>query len=572
MKGHRSPSFSDRLSTILRFLPGRTQARLSLLPIAALLTAALLPGCTTGRQSGNGTNGGQVTLNTNTLRYPLTTEPTTLDPAMVEDGTTIDLLQNVFEGLVKWNEQNAIAPNLAETWDISNDGKTYTFHLKHGVKFQNGRELTADDFKFSLERACDPNLHSPTAPTYLKDIVGATDRINGKAKEISGVKVVDPYTLQITIDAFKPYWLGDMTYPTGYAVCKAEVEQNGGAINEKAMSGTGPFKMASFQRGYQVILAANPDYHEGRPQLDYIQRPILKDGATRLNKYEADELDYVIISPQDLDHVMSDPKLKADLHHFPRAEIWYVALNQAAPNSPFGKKEVREAFAMAIDKEEIVRVALKGQVDLANGIVPPAIPNYNSDVKPLPYDPAKARQLLAQAGYAGGKGFPTLPISFRQDQPEVGQTAQVIAGQLKTNLGIDIQMRPMEWAQLLLERTNKSMPLIHLRWAADYLDPQDFLSVMLHTSKRVNGLEDHPENGVGYSNPEFDRLCDQADVEHDPNRRMALYRQAEQIAVNDAPWVPIYFKKDIELVKPRVGHIRDSLFGHLPHLTTTVQH
>jgi ABC-type oligopeptide transport system substrate-binding subunit len=225
---------------------------------------------------------------------------------------------------------------------------------------------------------------------------------------------------------------------------------------------------------------------------------------------------------------------------------------------------------MALDRQEVIRIALKDEVDLANGIVPPTMPGWKTDTKPLPYDPTKAKQLLAQAGYPDGKGFPALTISYRQDQPEVGETAQVLAQQWKTNLGVDIQMRPMEWAQFLIERQNKTMPLFHLRWAADYLDPQDFLSVMLHTSRKINGQEDHPENGVGYSSPEFDRLCDAADVEHDPQKRMTLYQQAEQIAVNDAPWIPLYFKKDLELVKPRVGNIRDSLFGHLPHVTTTV--
>ena len=147
----------------------------------------------------------------------------------------------------------------------------------------------------------------------------------------------------------------------------------------------------------------------------------------------------------------------------------------------------------------------------------------------------------------------------------------MIAEQLKQNLGIEVQPQPMPWGDFLKERTAKTMPLSHLRWGADYADPQNYLSLLLHTSKKVNGKEDHEENGVGYSNPEFDALCDKADVEHDHAKRMAMYQQAEQIAINDAPWVPLYFQRDVELVKPRVKNIRDSLFGHLPYTTTTVQ-
>ena len=226
---------------------------------------------------------------------------------------------------------------------------------------------------------------------------------------------------------------------------------------------------------------------------------------------------------------------------------------------------------MAIDRKEVVRVALKDQFEVATRVVPPGFAGYDGTIKPVEFNPEKAKQLLAQAGYPDGKGFPELPITFRQDIPYVGEAAQVVARQLQDNLHIKIQIRPMEWAQFLTDRTNKTMPLSHLRWGADYLDPQNYLSLLLHTSKKVNGVEDHPENGIGYSNTEFDSLCDQADTEKDSKKRMELYLKAEQIAVDDAAWVPMYFQKDLELVNPKVKGIRESLLGHLPHLTTTVK-
>ncbi len=520
-------------------------------------------GCTTGRRGAEG----PVPTSTNTLRYALTAEPTTLDPAMVEDGTTIDLLQSIYSGLVKWDENNKIVPDLAEKWDMSADGTVYTFHLRHGVKFHNGREVTAADFKYSLDRACDPDLASPVASSYLRDIVGALDRIKRKAgvTDVSGVKVIDPYTLAITIDSFKPYWLGDMTYPTGYVVCREAIEKNDGKISDAASAiGTGPFKLASFQRGYQVTLTANDTYYAGRPKLDGITRPIMKDATTRLNKYNADELDIVDVSPDDLDHINGDPKMKADLKVWPRASTWYVALNESTPGSPFAKPEVRQALSLAVDKQEVIHVVLHDQAAVANGIVPPGVPGYNPDIKTGGFNPKMAQQLLAKAGYPGGAGFPALTFSFRQDQPVPAKMSEVIQHQWKQNLGIDVQLRPEEWGQFLKERGR--LPLFTLRWAADYLDPQDFLSIMLHTNK--NG--DHPENSLGYSNPQFDSLCDRADTEHNPEQRLKLYRQAEQIAMDDAAWISIFYQKDLELVKPHVHGIRDSLFGHLPHVTTTV--
>src|SRR5262249_34884490 len=182
--------------------------------------------------------------------------------------------------------------------------------------------------------------------------------------------------------------------------------------------------------------------------------------------------------------------------------------------------------------------------------------------KGLPYDPEKAKALLAQAGHANGIGLPKLVISFRQGQQFLADAVQAIRDDLKRNLGIVVDVRQVEWAQFLTERRNGTMPCFHLRWAADYLDPQDFLSMMLRT-----GAE---ENKVGYSNPAFDKLCDQADVERDAKKRAELYHQAEQIAVDDAPWVCLYHLQDIELHKPSLKGIRDSLMGHLPHTTTTV--
>ncbi|HLV79839.1 MAG TPA: ABC transporter substrate-binding protein, partial [Chthonomonadaceae bacterium] len=425
---------------------------------------------------------------------------------------------------------------------------------------------------YSIERACNPATNSQTVRDYLKDIVGASDRFNGKANAVQGVKVVDPYTVQVTIDSFKPYWLGNLTYPCSYVVCKEAIDKNGGKFDENCAVGTGPFmlKPEGFRRGYQVALTANPDYHDGKPKLDGILRPILKDASTRLSKFEAGELDYTQISPSDLEHVQSDPQLKDKVKMFDRARVWYLALNQDAANSPFVKREVRQAFAYAIDRAAVIKDGLHGLAGPLNGILPPGVLAYNPDVKPIPYDPARAKQLLAQAGYPGGKGFPALSYAFRNDMPEVQEAAEVVRNQLQTNLGVTINLYPREWSIYLDERNKKILPFSHGSWGADYLDPQNFLTTLLHSSRLVNGKEDHPENGVGYKSPEFDTLCDQADVEHDPQKRIALYQQAEKIAIDDCPWVPLYTQRDVELMSPRVQHIRDSLFGHLPHVTTTV--
>jgi len=204
--------------------------------VLAVLAMAVV-GCSKGNFSERSSAGKE-----NIFRYPISTSLTTLDPAKVQDGDTIDAIQQVFEGLVKFDEKNQVVPNIAEKWDISPDGKTYTFTLNKGVKFHNGREVVADDFKYSIERAANPLFSSPTASSYLFAIDGYDDVAKKKTKALRGIKVVDKYHLAITSDKPRPYFLGLLTYPTAYVVCK-EALNNGGEINQvPQMIGTGPYK------------------------------------------------------------------------------------------------------------------------------------------------------------------------------------------------------------------------------------------------------------------------------------------------------------------------------------------
>lgn len=526
--------------------------------IAAALAVIALGGCARRAPQAS-----YVVNGNNVFRYALQSRPTTLDPAVVEDGDTIDLLMQVFEGLVQWSEQNEVVPNIAEKWEISPDGRVYTFHLKRGVRFHRpfDREVTADDFVYSINRSLLPSTKSATAMNYLNDIVGAREVADGKARQVSGLKAVDKYVLQITLSRRKPYFLGKLTYPTAYVVCREAVEKNGGRIDERSMIGTGPFALAEYRPGYSVLLASNAAYHGGRPVLDGLERPILPDSTSRQTRYESGGTDITDVQRADLSRIRNDPVLKKQLREFPRANIWYLALNQKA-FPPFRDRRVRQAFAHALDKDAVIRLALQGTAVRANGIIPPGVPGHNPAFRGLPYDPARARRLLAEAGYPGGRGFPRLTITFRQGYKFIEDAVVAIRSDLKRNLGIECDIQQVEWAQFLTQRANGTMPCYHLRWAADYLDPQNFLSLMLRTGS--------PENTIGYSNPEFDRLCDQADVEPDPQKRLALYGRAERIAVEDAPWVPMYHLRDVELHKPYVRGLRDSLMGHLPHIRTTV--
>lgn len=523
-----------------------------------LVAAAMVAGCTGGGGFSQRASEGKA----NVLRYPIP-ELTKLDPAMVQDGDTIDVLQQVYEGLTAWGENSQPVPGLAEKWDLSADGRTYTFTLKKGVKFHNGREVTADDVKYSLERATSKTLGSPTVATYLNTIVGFDDKMSGKAKELTGVKVIDPLTIAITIDKPRPYFLGRLTYPASYVVCKEALDKDGEIVDEKQMVGTGPFKAESYEPDQIITMVANKDYHGGAPKLEKIERPIIKDALTRLNKFRSGELDLTRIERQDIPNVQGEEKLKDSLKFFPRPSLYYMAFNFST-YPPFKDLRVRQAFAMAIDKNYIVKDILGDVNEVANSIVPPGLPSHRKDAPAYPFNPAEAKKLLAAAGYPNGQGLPTLVLSHRDGQPDVRTVAETIVTQLRQNLGVQAKTQMTPWNAYLDSHNRKKLDFFHMRWGADYPDPENFLSTLLASYGN--------ENKINYKNPAYDALCMRADtMVNNDAERWKLYNQAEDMVLKDAPFVPIYFQRDAELISPRVKNMRESVFGHLPHTTTSLE-
>lgn len=527
-----------------------------LLPLAILAAVLGVVGCGKGDFSKRANEGKQ-----NIFRYPIPTKPTSLDPAIVQDGDTIDLLQQVYEGLVKWGEDNKPQPNLAESWKVSDDGTTYTFKLKKGVKFFNGREVTAEDFKWSIERACNPKLTQGMARNYLIDIVGVADMLDGKANEVKGVRVVDPGTLEIKIDKPRPYFLGKLTYMVSYVVAKESVPADKEITDIKAMVGTGPFKPKSYENDQLFVLEANKDYHNGAPKIDGIERKVVLDPQTRLNEFKTGNADLVSLERQDVAALQADAQFKDQVKFFPRPSIWYVGMN-LKEYPPFADVRVRQAFAMAIDRDRIVNQILGGINKKADTILPPGVIGHRDEATFPAYNPEKAKQLLAEAGYPGGKGLPPLEISFRDGRADIRIVAEAVQNDLKNVLGVNVAPRATEWRAYLEKHNVKKIPFFHMRWAADYLDPQNFLSFLL--------AGDGPENKTYYANPEFDRLCAQADTTQDEATRLKLYAQAEDICLKECAWIPIYFQMDAELISPRVQGLRESLFGHLPHTTVSL--
>jgi ABC-type transport system substrate-binding protein len=496
------------------------------------------------------------------LRYPIPGVPTTLDPGKVQDGDTIDIVQQVFEGLVGWSEKNEVEGKLAEKWDVVDGGKSYVFHLRKGAKFSSGREVTAEDFKRCIERNCDPMLHSETAKTYLSDIVGVLDVVNRKATSVRGIEVVDPQTLKITIDKPRPYFLGKLTYPCAFVFDIQKLKDPGKEMRTMdEMVGSGGFKFEKVAVEQEVDMVANADYWGGKPLLSRIERPYVGDSSTRLNMYKNGDIDMLQLERADIEGLKADPKFANDIKYFDRPAVWYIGLNCniiPALKNP----KVRLALAMAIDKDAIVRDTLGGVNKKADCIVPPGVFGHRDAVKAVPYDPEGAKKLLAEAGYPDGKGFPKLEMSHRNNRPDMRLVAEAVGAQWNKNLGIKTTLRPLEWGAYLELNNKKELPVFHMRWGADYLDAENFLSTLLASYGN--------ENKVNYSNPKYDDLCRRADTSQDPEERKRLYAEAEDLVLSEAPHIPIYFQRDAELIRPTVKGMRESLFGHLPHVTTSV--
>jgi oligopeptide transport system substrate-binding protein len=476
-------------------------------------------------------------------------DPITLDPACASDVDSASYIMEIFGGLVTVDRDLQIVPDIAESWDESADGTVYTFHLRRGVLFQKGdRQVTASDVKYSMERALDPDTESTVAEIYLGDIVGAADFVDGKADEVTGIEVLDNYTLRITIDAPKPYFLAKLTYPTGFVVDRRQVEGSTCLSNtnwQRNPNATGPFKLKEWDLGQSIVLEPNSHYHLGAPLLGRVVYTL--GGGSAITMYENNEIDVTGVGLNDIERVRDPAEpLNKEFYEAPRMDIWYIGFNVNKP--PFDDPKVRQAFAHAIDKDKLIQVVLLDAVVKAEGILPPDIPGFNQNLQGLDFDPEEARQLLAESSYGGPEGLPDLEIASSGRGASVGPVAEAILAMWEDNLGVKVSVRQTEFATFLDDLRNGDYQMFELGWVADYPDPENFLKIQFHSGSTNNYTQ--------YANAEVDRLLEEADTETDEATRLSLYQQAEQIIVDDAPWIPLFHDEFNVLIKPYVkGYI-----------------
>ncbi len=503
------------------------------------------PGSTTAAPT-RGPQSAQPRGSANLLRMPGgaggSFDPPTLDPALAGDASSAVYIVEIFGGLVTLDPNLKVVPDLAERWELSADRTVYTFHLNQNAKFHDGRPVTAQDFKYSIERAANPATLSQTADTYLGDIIGVKDKLNRRASEVKGVEVVDNYTVKITIDAPKSYFLAKLTFPAAFVVDKNNVERGGRTWTDRP-NGTGPYKLKEYVRGQRMILTKNDSYHlDPKPQVPEVE--FILGGGSFMTMYENGDLDLTPVGINDVERV-TDPNspLNKELFTGPELSTSFIVFNVNKP--PFDDPKVRQAFAMAIDRKTISDVVFKKMLQPASTILPPGMPGHGDATTPIAFDPAKAKQLLSESKYAGK--LPEITWTTAGAGGGTSSDIQAITGMLKDNLGVNISIQQTDWATFigqLNEPARNPYQIFDIAWIADYADPENFLNVLFRSGST--------QNWAAYSNPAVDKLLDQAGLESDNATRFKLYQQAEQLILADMPVIPLSYSQQYWLTKPQV--------------------
>lgn len=510
-----------------------------------LLIAGTIAGCARGLSLQYG--GGERPAPEGTLTL-YDTGPITLDPAVSQEMRSHFYVVHIFSGLVSLDENMKVVPDLASRWEVSEDDKVYTFYIRPDAKFQNGRPIKAEDIKYSWERAASPATQSPTAETYLGQISGVDEVLQGKAKEIKGVTILNDYTLRVELKEPKASFLPRITYPVAFVVDKDDVNRGGEWWRKP--NGSGPFKLKQWKTDELLVLEANDLYYGEAPFLKQVVFRLY--AGVPLRMYEQNEIDATDVSIANIDLVrdVSNPFHK-ELSIYPELSMYYIAFNVTKP--PFDDANVRKAFVQAIDKEKIIRLALKGTVRPANGIVPVGMPGFNPELKGLSYDVQAARELLAKSKYGNAANIPPIILTTSGQGAVISDYLSAIIQQWRQNLGVDIQVRELDPEVFFYKAKEVVDNIYDFGWVADYPDPENFLDILFH-SNRAN-------NAGRYSNPRVDSLLDTAAKERNEGKRIELYRTAETIAVEDAALLPLWFGQNFILVKPGIQNYKYSPLG-----------
>lgn len=513
----------------------------------ALVAALALPGTVLADghsdMDPNAKSGGNITIT-------YKDDVATLDPAIGYDWQNWSMIKSLYDGLMDYAPGTTdLRPGLAESYEISEDGQTFTFTLREGVKFHNGREMTAEDVKYSLDRVTNPKTQSPGAG-FFASIAGFDAISNGETETLEGVKVIDPLTVEITLSRPDATFLHVMGLNFASVVAKEAVEEAGADFGKTAM-GTGAFKLGEWTIGQRLVFEKNEDYwREGLPYLDSVTFEVGQEPIVALLRLQNGEVDVPGdgIPPAKFQEVMGDPEQAARVIEGGQLHTGYITLNVKMP--PFDNAEVRRAVNMAINKERITQV-INGRAVPATQPLPPSMPGYTEGYEGYAYDPEKAKEMLAEAGFADG--FETeLYVMNTDPNPRIAQAIQ----QDLANVGIKASIQSLAQASVIAAGGEEDQaPMIWsggMAWIADFPDASNFYGPILGCAGAVQG----GWNWSWYCNEEVDAMATEADSMTDPDAveaRLEKWSDVYMKVMEDAPWVPVFNEQRYTMKSERMG-------------------
>jgi oligopeptide transport system substrate-binding protein len=515
--------------------------RRTFLAALAAAPAALLSGC------------GPAGPGARTLRLAFRTDFKTMDPAISYDAETLPIMRLLYQGLLDADDDVKLVPWLAEEMPaVSADKLAYTFRVRRGIRFANGREMGAADFVYAIQRTLDPATKSPW-PSFLKNVRGARDfeeaRKRGDAEaRVVGLSAPDRFTLRIELEKPDLAFLWVLTLPFTYAVPHEEVERHGDEFYRNPC-GTGPMVLAEWRRGLRLRLGRNPHYDRPDPPgYDAFEVLIGYDEMTQAMMFERGDLDILpSLSRPDYVRFLRDPRLRPCVRSLQIQETEFLIMNTEM--EPFTDKRVRQAVCFAVDRERVVKM-LNNRGVPATGLTPPGVPGYDPSRRGYAHDPERARRLLAEAGRGGGF---KVPLWYIADTDRWGRIAEVVKQDL-AEVGIEAELKPAAFNVCIdAIARRREVPLSVLGWTEDYPDPSDFLNALCDGTRIVdNGCN----NMAFYDDAGVNDLLGRAAVETDEERRVTLYRQAEDVVMDDAPYCVLLYNIESRAAQPRVKGFR----------------
>lgn len=488
------------------------------------------------------------------LRVQIPSAPASIDPAQAQDTSQSSVADQLFVGLTRLNKDLEAEGAVAESWEFNADNTQITFKLRD-TTWSDGKPVTAQDFAYAWKRFLDPTTAAPYVSVVLDVIKGAAE-LNSTpisdtakldaARDNLGVTALDDKTLQVDFAISAPFFPSIASLANFAPVRQDVVEQFGDRwVEPQSLIGNGPFKLESYTQGSEMTFVPNENYYEGAPKLQHLVYKFFNDPAAAFAGYQADEVDITEVPPAEIRGIRDNPQFADQIVQDTQTSTYYYAFNATTP--PFDDVKVRKAFAYAIDRKTLTEEVLSGVPQPAYSFIPPGIPGHLSAEEAgdaaQTFDPERAKQFLADAGFPNGQGFPEIRLAFNNNSAH-SLIAERIQSDLKNNLGINITLDPREPSTYFNEVQQNPPPFFRLAWSSDYPDPYDW-------NRLVFG-PDSTQNYGRWQNPKYTELVDQADKELDPDKRVELYKEAEKVLADDAGAAFIYWYGRFRLVKPWV--------------------